>query len=178
MLAVGFLAPDLRRRRASPPSDNNARAVHADMCPPGSRTPSDHPPEHHFLQIPVAERIAQVPPDTQQNDVSLEMAPFERVLMTHEGNSFATLQIKKRLPLHFHSCNTTRHTGCVSSFLDNPCFSPLQGDTFLSFFTMILYLLSTMYSTLLACYYLVAHIVGDLTDKREISYITFRYLRK
>ncbi len=36
------------------------------------------PLDHHLLQISVAERIPQVPPDTEQNDLGLEVAPFER----------------------------------------------------------------------------------------------------
>src|SRR2546425_8588568 len=45
MRAAGSLARGLRRRGANPASDSNARAIHADMVPPGSRTPSDRPPE-------------------------------------------------------------------------------------------------------------------------------------
>ena len=48
--------------------------------------------EHHFLQITVAERVAQVPPDTQQNDLGFEMTPFERTRVLHEGNSFFVLE--------------------------------------------------------------------------------------
>src|SRR5260221_1743694 len=35
----------LRRHGESPASDSNARAMHVDRVPPGSRTPPDHPPE-------------------------------------------------------------------------------------------------------------------------------------
>src|SRR5712691_7874981 len=45
MRAAGSLARGLRRRGASPASDSNARAIHADTVPPGSRWPSDRPPE-------------------------------------------------------------------------------------------------------------------------------------
>src|SRR6266566_9474798 len=45
MLAAGSLARGLRRRGASPASDSNARAIHADTDPPGYRKPSDRPPE-------------------------------------------------------------------------------------------------------------------------------------
>lgn len=41
--------------------------------------------QHHFFEITVAERIAQVPSDAQENDVGLEMMPFERVLLCHRG---------------------------------------------------------------------------------------------
>ncbi len=36
------------------------------------------PLEHHLLQVSIAERIAQVPVDTQQNNLSFKMTPFER----------------------------------------------------------------------------------------------------
>lgn len=34
--------------------------------------------EHHLLQISVAERITKVPANTEQNNLSLEVTPFER----------------------------------------------------------------------------------------------------
>jgi hypothetical protein len=39
---------------------------------------------HHFFQISVTERLVQVPPDTQENDLSFKVTPFERVLRVHE----------------------------------------------------------------------------------------------
>jgi hypothetical protein len=47
------------------------------------------PLEHHLLQVTVAQSIAQVPPDAQENDVGLEVTPFERVLLGHGESSFA-----------------------------------------------------------------------------------------
>ncbi len=35
------------------------------------------PLEHHLFQISVAERIPKVPADTEQNNLGLEMTPFE-----------------------------------------------------------------------------------------------------
>ncbi len=35
---------------------------------------------HHFFQVAVAQGISQVPSDTQQDDVRLEVTPFERLL--------------------------------------------------------------------------------------------------
>ncbi|GHO71618.1 hypothetical protein KSC_105100 [Ktedonobacter sp. SOSP1-52] len=35
------------------------------------------------------------------------MTPFEQILLDHEANSSAPLQIKKSLSSHLHSCNTT-----------------------------------------------------------------------
>jgi len=45
------------------------------------------PLPHHLLQVAIAERIAQVPTHTQQNDLGLEMTPFEWTWILHEGNS-------------------------------------------------------------------------------------------
>ena len=41
------------------------------------------PFEHHLFQVAIAERIPQVPADAEENDLGLEMAPFERVLLGH-----------------------------------------------------------------------------------------------
>src|SRR5258708_38625452 len=38
---------------------------------------------HHLLQVPVAERIAEVPAHTEQNNLCLKMTPFERSLRFH-----------------------------------------------------------------------------------------------
>src|SRR6266446_7051037 len=62
---------------------------------------------HHFFQISVTERVAQVPPDTQENDLSFEVTPFERVLLVHENNSSEVLEEKLSLPHHRPFCNTT-----------------------------------------------------------------------
>jgi hypothetical protein len=35
---------------------------------------------HHFFQISIAERKAQIPPDCQKDDVGLKMPPFERII--------------------------------------------------------------------------------------------------
>jgi hypothetical protein len=42
---------------------------------------------HHLLQISVAERIPQVPADTKQNDLGLEVTPFEWSGGIHEIGS-------------------------------------------------------------------------------------------
>jgi hypothetical protein len=46
--------------------------------------------QHHFFEIPITERIAQIPPDAQENDIGLKVTPFERILalIAHEGNLF------------------------------------------------------------------------------------------
>jgi len=41
---------------------------------------------HHLLQILVTERIPEVPADTQQNNLGLEVTPFERCGGIHESN--------------------------------------------------------------------------------------------
>lgn len=40
-------------------------------------------PLHHLFQVAVAERVAQVPPDAQQDDIGLKMTPFEWLLRVH-----------------------------------------------------------------------------------------------
>jgi hypothetical protein len=45
------------------------------------------PLEHHLFQISVAERIPEVPADTEQNDLGLEVAPFERGGVHEIGSS-------------------------------------------------------------------------------------------
>src|SRR5258706_8231905 len=45
------------------------------------------PLKHHLLQISVAERIPEVPADTQQNNLGLKVTPFERVGGIHEIGS-------------------------------------------------------------------------------------------
>jgi hypothetical protein len=44
-------------------------------------------PEHHFLQVSVAKWIPEIPPDAEQNDLSLEVTPFERGGGMHEISS-------------------------------------------------------------------------------------------
>jgi hypothetical protein len=41
------------------------------------------PLEHHFLQVSIAERISEVPANTEQNTLWLEVTPFERGLRCH-----------------------------------------------------------------------------------------------
>jgi len=42
------------------------------------------PFERHLLQVAVAQSIPQVPTNAEQNDVGLEMMPFERILLDHD----------------------------------------------------------------------------------------------
>lgn len=44
---------------------------------------------HHFFQITLAQRIAEVPTHAQENGVSLKMTPFEGILLDHTRSSFA-----------------------------------------------------------------------------------------
>jgi hypothetical protein len=43
---------------------------------------------------------------TQENAVGVEVAPFERMLVVHEGNSSVLLDEEQSLPCHRHFCNT------------------------------------------------------------------------
>src|ERR1700738_3412444 len=45
------------------------------------------PLAHHLLQIPITERISQIPADTEQNNLGLEVTPFERCEDIHESSS-------------------------------------------------------------------------------------------
>jgi hypothetical protein len=45
------------------------------------------PLKHHLLQVSIAERIPEVPADTEQNDLGLEVTPFERFGGIHEIGS-------------------------------------------------------------------------------------------
>ena len=53
------------------------------------------PLQHHLFQVAVAQGISQVPPDTQEDDVGLEMTPLEGVLRVHErgGSGYRTSSI-------------------------------------------------------------------------------------
>jgi hypothetical protein len=42
---------------------------------------------HHLLQVSIAERIPQRPAETEQNDIGLEVTPFERGGGIHETGS-------------------------------------------------------------------------------------------
>ena len=61
--------------------------------------------EHHFLQISIAERIAQIPAYAEQNNLSFNMTPFERgeVSITQIPLSRITPSLQDR----HHCCNTT-----------------------------------------------------------------------
>jgi hypothetical protein len=43
--------------------------------------------EHHLLKVSVAQRIPQVPVNTEQNHLSLEVTPFEQATIVHEVGS-------------------------------------------------------------------------------------------
>jgi hypothetical protein len=64
--------------------------------------------QQHLLQLAIAQRRADIPTDTQQNDVGLEMTPFERMLalLAHGGTSFPLT-----LPDQLFLCNTTKTGG-------------------------------------------------------------------
>ncbi|HEY6406976.1 MAG TPA: hypothetical protein VIY29_05880 [Ktedonobacteraceae bacterium] len=45
------------------------------------------PLEHHLFQVSVAERIPEIPADAEQNNLGLEVTPFERGGGIHEIGS-------------------------------------------------------------------------------------------
>src|SRR5712692_5588932 len=46
---------------------------------------------HHFFEVTIAECIAEIPTNAQENDVGLKMTPLEGMLLVHEGDSSAFL---------------------------------------------------------------------------------------
>src|SRR5260370_4728914 len=46
-----------------------------------------------ILQIPIAQRVAEIPAHTQQHVVGLKMTPFEKTLRIHEHTSSTTLLV-------------------------------------------------------------------------------------
>jgi hypothetical protein len=46
---------------------------------------------HELFQVSIAECLSQIPSNTDQDDFSLEMTPFERVLLCHDRLSFVFL---------------------------------------------------------------------------------------
>src|SRR6185437_13342391 len=46
---------------------------------------------HHFFEVAVAERVAQIPAQAQENNLGFEVPPFERTRLAHEENSSARL---------------------------------------------------------------------------------------
>ena len=50
---------------------------------------------HHFFDITVAERVAQVPANAQEDDVSFIMAPLEGVWSVHGGRLAATERLQE-----------------------------------------------------------------------------------
>jgi hypothetical protein len=58
----------------------------------GGMVHRESPFPHHFLEIAVAQRVAQVPPHAEQNDLSFVMTPFERVRLVQEKTSSVVLE--------------------------------------------------------------------------------------
>ena len=46
---------------------------------------------HHFFEVAVAERVAQIPAQAQENNLGFEVPPFERTRLAYEENSSARL---------------------------------------------------------------------------------------
>jgi hypothetical protein len=68
---------------------------------------------HHFLEVSITQRIAQIPPYAQENDVCLEMTPFERIL---------TLTAHEKEPLSLFFAYSSRSI----FFLQHSHFSSVQ----------------------------------------------------
>jgi len=66
--------------------------------------------QHHLFEVPIAQRIAQIPPNAQENDRWLEMTPFEGILalITHERTSFPPT-----LTDQLFICNTTTNSAPI-----------------------------------------------------------------
>src|SRR6266581_9780585 len=68
---------------------------------------------HDFFEISVTERIAKIPANTQQNNVCLEVAPFERILalVAHGGDLFRSFlpTVADQLCLCNTSAMSARH---------------------------------------------------------------------
>src|SRR6266496_4222106 len=69
--------------------------------------------DYHLLQVSVAERILQIPANTEQNHLGFEVTPFERGAIVHEVGSSPSSenpQVYRKPPrlqdLH-HFCTTT-----------------------------------------------------------------------
>ncbi len=54
------------------------RGIALDPAIDGGMIHLQSPFQHHFLEVAIAERIAQVPTDTQENDLGFKVTPFER----------------------------------------------------------------------------------------------------
>jgi hypothetical protein len=50
---------------------------------------------HHFLQVAVAQGVAQIPTHAEENNLGFKVTPFQRILLIHEGNSSAVLEYRR-----------------------------------------------------------------------------------
>src|SRR5260370_1302758 len=75
------------------------------------------PFQHEFLEIAIAERIPQIPAHAQQNDLGLEMTPFEQLRMVHKKASF--LKINPSLPYRPRFFNTAFTTSANMKVLNH-----------------------------------------------------------
>ena len=73
---------------------------------PGGVIDTEPALQHHLFEVPITERITKIPAHTQENDISLEVAPFEGVLavIAHEGDLFRSF-LSTGADQHF-LCNT------------------------------------------------------------------------
>jgi hypothetical protein len=59
-------------------------------------------------RVTITQSIPQIPADTQEDNLGLEMTPREGMLLIHEGASSAFLELKQSLPELLLFCNTAR----------------------------------------------------------------------
>jgi hypothetical protein len=107
------------------------------LNPPVDRGVIDTEPtfQHDLFKVSVAERIAKIPANTQENDVRLEVTPLKRILavMAHEGDFFRSFL--STLADQLCICNTARATsfGPMASYVASasPQFNEQAFQTFL-----------------------------------------------
>src|SRR5205085_11174019 len=86
-------APGVRRSfymRATTPVE--FRSIVLNPAVNGTMIDMQTPLQHDLFEVPITQRIPQIPPHAQQNDVGLEVTPFEGILalVAHNGNLFCS----------------------------------------------------------------------------------------
>src|SRR5260221_9727608 len=71
------------------------RGIPLDPAVDGRMIDAESALSHHLFQVAVAQCIAQVPADAQENYLAFKGTPFERILLGHKGNSSAVLEYSR-----------------------------------------------------------------------------------
>src|SRR5207248_2448255 len=103
-------APEVRRSfymRATTPVE--FRSIVLNPAVNGTMIDMQTPLQHDLFEVPITQRIPQIPPHAQQNDVGLEVTPFEGILalVAHNGNLFCSFP--STLADQLFICNTARN---------------------------------------------------------------------